>query len=118
MSAVGLQEASMVIAGTQGTSVLWNSLDAFIARSIEIVPFDEVQARLARDAFLRYGKGRHPAALNLGDCAAYALAAMRGLPLLFKGADFRHTDIVPALPNSNAHCVWASRPVPVCCSAA
>ncbi|HET6184883.1 MAG TPA: type II toxin-antitoxin system VapC family toxin [Acetobacteraceae bacterium] len=53
---------------------------------------------MARDAFLRYGKGRQPAGLNLGDCAAYALARARGVPLLFTGRDFARTDIEPALP--------------------
>lgn len=51
---------------------------------------------IARDAFLRYGKGRHPAGLNPGDCAAYALAKARGLPLLFKGNDFSKTDLIAA----------------------
>ena len=50
----------------------------------------------ARAAFLRYGKGRHPAALNLGDCASYALAKVRGLSLLFKGCDFPRTDLIAA----------------------
>lgn len=52
---------------------------------------------IARDAFLRFGKGRHPARLNCGDCASYALAKSLNIPLLFKGADFAKTDIVPAL---------------------
>lgn len=55
------------------------------------------QAYLARDAFQRYGKGKHRAKLNLGDCFAYALAKARGEPLLFKGDDFRHTDVEAAL---------------------
>lgn len=55
------------------------------------------QAYLARDAFRRYGKGNHPAKLNLGDCFAYALAKARQEPLLFKGDDFRQTDIEAAL---------------------
>jgi ribonuclease VapC len=64
---------------------------------IEIVPFDEVQARAAAVAFDRYGKGVDPKArLNLCDCAAYALAKTMNSPLLFKGADFVETDIVPA----------------------
>ena len=64
---------------------------------VEIVPFDHVQAIAARDAFRRYGKGRHRAALNFGDCFAYALAKSTGEPLLCKGEDFRQTDVVPAL---------------------
>ena len=63
---------------------------------MEVVAQDAEQARLARQAFLDFGKGRHPAALNLGDCAAYALARSRGLPLLFKGEDFARTDLLPA----------------------
>jgi len=60
------------------------------------VPFDEPQARVAADAFQRYGKGRgHPAQLNMGDCAVYALAKMVNEPLLFVGNDFSQTDIEP-----------------------
>jgi ribonuclease VapC len=55
------------------------------------------QARMAREAYQRYGKGNHPAHLNLGDCFAYALAKARREPLLFKGEDFTKTDIDPAL---------------------
>jgi len=62
------------------------------------VAFDREQAQGAREAFLRYGKGRHPAGLNFGDCAAYALARARRAPLLFRGGDFLKTDIAPALP--------------------
>lgn len=65
---------------------------------MEIVPHDAALARIAREAFLRYGKGRHPARLNCGDCASYALAKHRRIKLLFKGGDFAHTDIAPALP--------------------
>jgi ribonuclease VapC len=62
---------------------------------IEIVPVDEQQSRIALDAFRRYGKGRHPARLNYGDCFTYALAKLSGEPLLFKGDDFGKTDITP-----------------------
>jgi ribonuclease VapC len=55
------------------------------------------QARIARDAYSRFGKGNHPAGLNFGDCFAYALAKERDLPLLYKGADFAQTDVTPAL---------------------
>jgi ribonuclease VapC len=58
--------------------------------------FSESQARLAREAFKRYGKGRHPAKLNFGDCMAYALAKETGEELLFKGDDFSLTDITAA----------------------
>ncbi|HKL21535.1 MAG TPA: type II toxin-antitoxin system VapC family toxin, partial [Tichowtungia sp.] len=69
-------------------------LEQFIQRAgIEIVPVDLEQGRFARDAWLRFGKSRHPAALNYGDCFAYALARDRSQTLLFKGDDFVHTDI-------------------------
>jgi ribonuclease VapC len=69
-------------------------LDATLAdAAIEIVPVTLDQARIAAGAYERYGKGRHPAALNFGDCFAYALAQSRGEPLLFKGTDFGLTDV-------------------------
>lgn len=99
LSAVSLQEASMVLAGRRGHTDAWGPLDELIQRfAIEIVAHDAELARIARDAFLRFGKGRHPAKLNCGDCASYALAKHRRIPLLFKGGDFAHTDIAPALP--------------------
>ena len=64
---------------------------------IDIVPLDDAHWRAAADALIRYGKGRHPARLNLGDSFAYALAKVTGEPLLFKGGDFRLTDITPAI---------------------
>lgn len=60
---------------------------------IDIVPFDEPLSDLAFEAYRRFGKGRHPARLNMGDCAAYALAKARGWPLLYKGEDFAQTDV-------------------------
>jgi ribonuclease VapC len=62
----------------------------------EVTPFTEEQAALAVDAFLRYGRGRHPAALNFGDCLAYAAASLSASPLLFAGRDFSKTDTRPA----------------------
>jgi ribonuclease VapC len=62
-----------------------------------IEPVTVEQAHLARQAFHDFGKGRHVAGLNFGDCFAYALAKLTGEPLLFKGGDFKKTDIVPAL---------------------
>lgn len=98
LSAVNYFETCMVLAGTKGGEDVLAPFDAFLARAgVDLVAFDAEQARLARQAFLRYGKGRHPAALNLGDCAAYALAKSRKAPLLFKGNDFAKTDIIPAL---------------------
>jgi ribonuclease VapC len=99
MSALNLLETSLVLAGPKGDGSIWTSLDTFLIEAqVEIVPLDAEQAQIAREAFLRFGKGRHPAALNFGDCAAYALAKSRNAPLLFKGGDFSQTDIVPALP--------------------
>ena len=67
------------------------------AAGIELAPVDADQAQIAGQAFRQYGKSRHPAALNLGDCFSYALTKASGLPLLFKGEDFIKTDIQSAL---------------------
>jgi ribonuclease VapC len=89
-------EASMLVLGRSGEAGL-RDLDQYVARSrMEIAPFTESQARLAREAFKRYGKGRHPAKLNFGDCMAYALAMETGDELLFKGTDFSETDVAVA----------------------
>ena len=64
--------------------------------AVIVVPVDQAQADAAHNGFLRCGKGRHPAALNLGDLFAYALAKTRDEPLLFKGNDFARTDLRPA----------------------
>jgi ribonuclease VapC len=97
MSAVSLQEAAMVVAGRLGRPDFQPLDDLIVNMEVEIVSHDHALALLARDAFLRFGKGRHPARLNFGDCAAYALAKSRALPLLFKGEDFARTDIASAL---------------------
>lgn len=97
LSAVSFLEASMGLAGRTGDATAWAELDALIARAqIQLVSHDAELAEVARSAFLRYGRGRHPAALNLGDCAAYAVAKHRNLPLLFKGGDFSRTDLTAA----------------------
>jgi ribonuclease VapC len=71
-----------------------DELDLLLARlRATIVAFDDHQADIARDAFARYGKGRHRAGLNFGDCAAYALSRAEAEPLLFKGTDFGATDV-------------------------
>lgn len=73
-------------------------LDAFLRRAgFVIEPVTEEQAHLARQAYSDFGKGRHPAGLNFGDCFSYALAKASGEALLFKGGDFSKTDIVSAL---------------------
>jgi ribonuclease VapC len=97
MISINIMEASMVLAGPDGDATTWRDLDDLIGSAgIEVVAQDLELANLARDAFLRFGKGRHPAALTMGDCASYALAKSRGLKLLFKGNDFSHTDLSPA----------------------
>jgi ribonuclease VapC len=96
-------EAGMVMVGRHGTEG-GVRLDQLLGRiGATIVPFDDAQADIARDAFARYGMGRHKAALNFGDCAAYALAVSEAEPLLFKGTDFGATDVeVVALPTASA----------------
>lgn len=66
----------------------------FNRANIQVVPFTQEQARLASQAFLEFGKGRHPAGLNFGDCFSYALAKATGEPLLLKGDDFSKTDLL------------------------
>jgi ribonuclease VapC len=91
-----LLEASMLIIGRSSAEGL-RDLDLYIARSrMQIAPFTESQARIARSAFERFGKGRHPAKLNFGDCMSYAVARDLGEALLFKGTDFQQTDITAA----------------------
>jgi ribonuclease VapC len=93
LSAANFVETSMVIEARYGAEGV-RDLDLFVERAgIELVPVDAAQARIACRAFSRFGKGRHRAGLNFGDCFAYALAASRGEPLLAKGDDFVRTDI-------------------------
>ena len=97
ISAVSWLETAMVITARRGD----HGADAFRALvdklQAEIAPVDQRQAETAYAAWLAYGKGRNPAALNLGDCFSYALAKDLAEPLLFKGDDFARTDIRPAL---------------------
>ena len=94
MSTASFVEASMIIESRYGPDGT-RGLDLFISKAqIKLVPVDADQAHIARDAFRNYGKGRHRAGLNFGDCFAYALAKTLGEPLLFKGADFTLTDIM------------------------
>lgn len=96
LSAASLVELSIVVEVRLGAEGI-RDLDLFLATAgIEPIAFDAVQARLAREAFRRFGKGRHPAGLNLGDCFSYALARMLDEPLLFKGDDFPLTDVTAA----------------------
>jgi len=87
-----------LVTGGKGGAAMTERADRFVRDfAVEIVPFTAEHARFARDGWLRFGKGRHPAALNLGDCFSYALAKARGEPLLFKGDDFSQTDVIPAI---------------------
>jgi ribonuclease VapC len=98
VSAVTLVEAGMVLESRLGP-IGAVQLDSLVREAnLEVVAFDEVQSRLARDAFRRFGKGVHPASLNFGDCCVYALSRLKAEPLLFIGNDFSQTDIEPALP--------------------
>jgi ribonuclease VapC len=98
LSAATYVETSIVVEVRHGAEGL-RDLDLFIERAgIELVPVDGAQARIACRAFSRFGKGRHRAGLNFGDCFAYALAMARGEALLFKGDDFVHTDLVVPRP--------------------
>jgi ribonuclease VapC len=101
MSVASFVESSIVIESRYGAEGL-RDLDRFISRaSIELIPLDTEQGQLARSAFSRFGKGRHRAGLNYGDCFSYAAAISLGEPLLCKGDDFIHTD-VPILDIRNA----------------
>jgi len=97
ISAANYVELSMLIESQIGPDAWWKCDVFFRTAGIIIEPFTVEQAHIARQAFLDYGKGRHPAGLNFGDCFAYALAKTSGEPLLFKGADFAKTDIRAAL---------------------
>jgi ribonuclease VapC len=89
-----LLEAHMVLTNRMGKDAL-PTLEAFLAEAeIQVLPFTNAHWRMAAEGFLRYGKGRHPAALNFGDCIVYATARMTQLPLLFKGGDFELTDVL------------------------
>jgi ribonuclease VapC len=97
MSAATYVELVNVIDRKAGTGLLDAADEVLAIAKIEIVPFTLEHAQWARHARLTYGVGRHPANLNFGDCFAYALAKSTGEPLLFKGNDFAHTDVTPAI---------------------
>ncbi len=95
-SAATFLEASIVLEARQGADGV-RLLDMLIeSADIEVVAVDFAQAKIARRAFAHFGKGRHPAGLNYGDCFAYALARQLGEPLLCKGEDFSRTDLARA----------------------
>lgn len=97
LSAGNYLELALVCEGQFGAEVL-QQCDALLRRLEAVVePVTQAQAQAARQAFHDFGKGRHPAGLNFGDCFAYALAKVSGEALLFKGDDFSRTDVSPAL---------------------
>jgi ribonuclease VapC len=97
ISAGTLLESSLVLESRLG-EIAGRELDLFLHRAgFEILVVDENQAEIARGAFRKYGKGRHPAGLNFGDCFSCAAAVASGEPLLFKGDDFTKTDVEPAI---------------------
>jgi ribonuclease VapC len=100
ISAANVLETGIVLEARRGESA-GREFDLFLVRTnLQVVSVDSEQAEIARSAWRKYGKGRHPAALNFGDCFAYALAKSSGEPLLAKGTDFPATDIP----------VWAASP--------
>jgi ribonuclease VapC len=97
MSAANFLEIAILIDNAEMPEQMLD-LDLFLAEAgVEIVPVTARQARLAREAYHRFGKGNHSAKLNFGDCFAYALSTERDLPLLYKGDDFTRTDLRSAL---------------------
>jgi ribonuclease VapC len=99
-SAVAVWEATRALAVARGIdfeesrAIVADYVEAFAVR---LVPIGVDESVLALDAHQHYGKGRHPAALNLGDCFAYACAKRHGAEILFKGEDFIHTDLTDAM---------------------
>ena len=97
ISMASVLEASIVANARKGPSSE-RELDLLLLKAgVETIAFNEEQLQLARHAFRQYGKGRHPARLNFGDCFGYALSRTSGEPLLFKGDDFAKTDVVSCL---------------------
>lgn len=93
VSAGTLLELGLVVEARRGEAA-GRELDLLLHRlGVTVVPVDEAQVRVARSGWRRFGKGRHAAGLNLGDCFSYALSRLTGEPLLFKGDDFRLTDV-------------------------
>jgi ribonuclease VapC len=96
LSAVTRVELSFVVEGRKGEAGRADVEVLLRDGDFDVANVTATQAEIAISAFRRYGKGRHPAGLNIGDCFSYALAAATGHPLLFKGNDFSRTDIQPA----------------------
>jgi ribonuclease VapC len=97
MGAPSVTEAAMVLAARLGPKAP-GLIERFLGEfEIDVLPFTAAHVQAAVTAFTRYGKGRHRAGLNFGDCMAYAVAKLADGPLLYVGDDFSHTDIVPAI---------------------
>ena len=100
ISAFNALESAIVVEAKKGESG-GRELDLLLHRArIEIIALTNEQVELALSAWRKYGKGNHPAGLNIGDCCAYALARYSGEPLLFKGNDFSQTDVRPVISQS------------------
>ncbi len=97
MSSVSRLEAAVVAEARKGAIGARAFSRLMAACGMEVIAFDSGLSEIALDAWRRFGKGRHPAGLNLGDCASYALAKLLDEPLLFKGEDFRSTDLAAVL---------------------
>ena len=100
LSAATLIEAGIVMVNRHGPRAAAKLFSLIEESGIEVQDVTSRQARPAIEAFTRYGKGRHRAGLNYGDCISYALAKSTGLPLLYKGNDFAQTDLVAAVQSS------------------
>jgi len=102
VSAINFVESAVVIDASQDPIATRRFDDFMKEANISVEPVTETQAQIARYAYRDFGKGSgHPAKLNFGDCFAYALAKTLVEPLLFKGNDFVHTDIISVLPNKS-----------------
>jgi ribonuclease VapC len=97
ISAATMFEASMVMGGRLGERAFDKVDELLDEAEVRIVAVDRTQVEAARAGWLRYGRGRHRAGLNFGDCFSYALATTRDLPLLYVGTDFARTDVRSAL---------------------
>jgi len=98
ISAATLVEVTIVGESRGGDQAIRLSEGIFRDAEVSVEPVTEEQAYIACRAYSNFGKGRHPAGLNFGDCFSYALAKVTGEPLLFRGDDFRKTDVQPAIP--------------------
>ena len=97
ISASNVYEAEVVVMRRMGADKIYRVRGMLARADVTIHDFDDEKARAATEAYARFGKGVHPAELNLMDCAAYALAKSRNLPLLYNGNDFAQTDVISAV---------------------